>query len=114
MNVEQGELKNQEAMSEDLLGNGQPGGHEHARPVHRMEAQDVLAHNVNVGRPAAGLQLLGRWLQALWKKPCRQATFILGWLGSALAGLPQSFSQPYRTPPPVTSLHFEMRCLAET
>ena len=58
VDVEQGELKYQEAMSEDLLGNGQPGRHEHARPVHCMEAQDILAHNVHIGWPAAGLQLL--------------------------------------------------------
>ena len=75
LNVEQGELKYQEAMSEDLLGNGQPGRHEHARPVHRMEAQDILPHNMHIGWPAAGLQLLRRWLQSLGKEPCREGTF---------------------------------------
>lgn len=46
-----------EAMTGDCEGQRQPTGHQHARPVHGMEAQDVLAYDV-VGWPAMLLQVV--------------------------------------------------------
>lgn len=46
-----------EAMTTDCEGQRQPTRHEHAWPVHGMEAQDVLAYDV-VGRPAVLLQVV--------------------------------------------------------
>ena len=39
------------AMGVDAARRRDPGGHQEGRPVDRVEAQDVLAHHVNVGRP---------------------------------------------------------------
>ena len=39
------------AVGEDLARQGQSGGHEHGGPVDSVEAQDVLADEVHVGRP---------------------------------------------------------------
>ena len=44
-------------MCEDLAGQRQAGGEEHAGPVEGVEAQNVLAHQVHVRRPAARCQL---------------------------------------------------------
>ena len=38
-------------MREHLVRQRQTGGHQHGRPVHRVEAQNVLADQVDVGRP---------------------------------------------------------------
>ena len=38
-------------MAEDLLRQGQAAAHEHDRPDDRMEADDFLADEVQVGRP---------------------------------------------------------------
>ena len=40
-----------EAVGEDLLRQRQAGAHQHRRPVEAMEARDVLADDVQVGRP---------------------------------------------------------------
>ncbi len=47
----------EEAVCEDLAGQRQAGGEEHAGPVEGVEAQNVLAHQVHVRRPAARRQL---------------------------------------------------------
>lgn len=47
----------QEAVCEDLAGQRQAGREEHAGPVEGVEAQNVLAHQVHVCRPAARRQL---------------------------------------------------------
>ena len=54
-----------EAMTPNLLGKWQAARHEHARPVDRMEAQDVLANDV-VCWPAVLLYVLHTGLHALW------------------------------------------------
>ncbi len=56
-----------EAMSPDSLREGQATGHEHARPVHCMEAQDVLAYDV-VARPPMLLQVVCSWLHTFWQQ----------------------------------------------
>ena len=38
-------------MAVHLLGQGQAEGHQHGGPDHRVEADDLLAHKVDVGRP---------------------------------------------------------------
>ena len=50
-----------EAVSPDSLGEGQAAGHEHAWPVHCMEAQDVFAYDV-VARPPILLEVVCRWV----------------------------------------------------
>ena len=58
-----------EAMAPDLGRHRQAAGHEHGRPVDRMEAQDVLAYDV-VGWPAVLLQVLFRRLCILRQQAC--------------------------------------------
>ena len=41
------------AVDPDLARQGQPGAHQHRRPHDRVETVDVLADDVQVGRPEA-------------------------------------------------------------
>ena len=41
-------------MSKDVLGQGLANSHEHGRPNDAVEADDVLAHDVELRRPAIG------------------------------------------------------------
>ena len=41
-------------MSKDVLGQSLANGHEHSGPNDAVEANDVLAHNVELRRPAIG------------------------------------------------------------
>ena len=66
-----------EAVTPHPLRQGQATGHEHARPVHRMEAQDVLTNDV-VGGPTMLPQIVLCRLHSLWQqawttalRPCR-------------------------------------------
>lgn len=60
----------QEAVREDLARQRQAGGEQHAGPVDGMEAQDVLAHYVHIGRPSARRQLSLRRLNSLRQQRC--------------------------------------------
>mmetsp|Transcript_14847 Transcript_14847/g.31999 ORF Transcript_14847/g.31999 Transcript_14847/m.31999 type:complete len:642 (+) Transcript_14847:470-2395(+) len=42
------------AVGEDRFGEGEAGGHEDARPDYRVEPEDVLSDDVDVGRPELG------------------------------------------------------------
>ena len=44
----------EEAVSENVLGQGLADGHEHGGPNHAVEADDVLAHDVELRGPAIG------------------------------------------------------------
>ena len=54
-----GVLDEQEAVRQHVLGHRQAGGHEHRGPDHAVEADDVLAHDVLLGRPEARKALGG-------------------------------------------------------
>ena len=41
----------EEAVGKDVLGQGLADGHEHGRPDHAVEADDVLAHDMRLRRP---------------------------------------------------------------
>ena len=45
------------AMGKDTLRRRQSGGHQEGRPVNRMEAQDILADHVQIGRPESAEQV---------------------------------------------------------
>ena len=45
-------------MAEHLLGQRQIGRHQEGRPIDRVKADDVLADQVDVGRPEAGIVAL--------------------------------------------------------
>ena len=45
------------AVGEDPFRRRDPGGHQEGRPVDRVEAQDILAHHVQVRRPEGGERL---------------------------------------------------------
>ena len=49
-------LTGEKSMAEHMLGNRKSGGHQHRRPVDRMETEDVLADHVHGRRPAAIVQ----------------------------------------------------------
>mmetsp|Transcript_24212 Transcript_24212/g.76168 ORF Transcript_24212/g.76168 Transcript_24212/m.76168 type:complete len:457 (-) Transcript_24212:168-1538(-) len=55
----------EEAVPVDSPGEGQAGGHEHPRPVHCVEAEDVLADHVHRGGPPARGGVLQGGLLAL-------------------------------------------------
>ena len=49
----------QPAVREDLARQLEAGRHQHRRPDHRVEPQDVLADEVHVGRPGPREPLVG-------------------------------------------------------
>ena len=56
-----------EAMAADCVGQGQLTGHQHSRPVHSMEAQNILAYDVSGGPPML-LQVVCCGLRSLRQK----------------------------------------------
>ena len=44
-------LEHDEAVPEDLAGKGEPGAHEHRRPIDAVEPGDVLADDMQIRRP---------------------------------------------------------------
>src|ERR1700687_6506562 len=53
-----GAVHEQPAMRPDLFWQGEAGGHQKCRPVHGVEADDFLADEMDIGRPASTLLLI--------------------------------------------------------
>ena len=80
----------QEAVREHGARQGQAGREQHARPVHGVEAQDVLSHQVHVRGPVPRRQLRAVRRRALWQQRCAHSDAVSAGHATILAAYLQS------------------------